>query len=163
MPPRTRSCGPMPSWWSFRRWGRRRGRGRGRRRARRSRRRPTRRRPMPELHHTIVAPVVTEKSSAAYGARKEYAFRVHPEATKPQIRAAIESLFKVSVTDVRTTVVRAKRRSYGRYVGRRPSWKKAIVTLKEGDTIAVFEGRHGYPSVHTGDAGDAIRVGVGLR
>src|SRR5438552_3301466 len=72
--------------------------------------------------------------------RKEYAFRVHPEATKPQIRAAIESLFKVSVTDVRTMVVRAKRRSYGRYVGRRPSWKKAIVTLKEGDTIAVFEG-----------------------
>src|SRR5438876_276955 len=83
MPPRTRSCGPMRSWWSFRHWGRRRGRGRARRRPRR----PTRRRPpMPELHHTIVAPVVTEKSSAAYGARKEYAFRVHPEATKPQIR-----------------------------------------------------------------------------
>src|SRR5256712_6442018 len=140
MPPRTRSCGPMRSWWSFRHWGRRRGRGRARRRPRR----PTRRRPpMPELHHTIVAPVVTEKSSAAYGARKEYAFRVHPEATKPQIRAAIESLFKVSVTDVRTMVVRAKRRSYGRYVGRRPSWKKAIVTLKEGDAIAVVEGCYG--------------------
>ena len=95
---------------------------------------------MPEVHHTIVAPVVTEKSSAAYGARKEYAFRAHPEATKPQIRAAIESLFKVTVTDVRTMVVRAKRRTYGRYVGRRPSWKKAIVTLKAGDAIAVFEG-----------------------
>ena len=49
---------------------------------------------MPELHETIVAPVVTEKSSAAYAARKEYAFRVHREATKPQIRAAIEALFK---------------------------------------------------------------------
>ena len=62
---------------------------------------------MPELHHTIVAPVVTEKSSAAYGAHKEYAFRVHPEATKPQIRAAIESLFKVNVTAVRTKIGRA--------------------------------------------------------
>src|SRR5437773_8393616 len=100
MPPRTRSCGPMRSWWSFRHWGRRRGRGRARRRPRR----PTRRRPpMPELHHTIVAPVVTEKSSAAYGARKEYAFRVHPEATKPQIRAAIESLFKVSRSEEHTS------------------------------------------------------------
>jgi len=95
---------------------------------------------MPELHRTVVGPVVTEKSSAAYGARKEYAFRVHLDATKPQIRAAIESLFKVTVTDVRTMVVRAKRRTLGRHVGRRPSWKKAIVTLREGDAIEVFEG-----------------------
>ena len=95
---------------------------------------------MPELHRTIVAPVVTEKSSAAYAARKEYAFRVLPEATKPQIKAAIETLFKVTVTDVRTLVVRAKRRTRGQTVGRRPSWKKAIVTLKEGDTIEIFEG-----------------------
>ena len=95
---------------------------------------------MPDPHRTIVAPVVTEKSSAAYAARKEYAFRVHPDATKPQIRAAIESLFKVSVTGVRTLVVRAKRRTLGRHSGRRPAWKKAIVTLKEGDSIEVFEG-----------------------
>ena len=65
---------------------------------------------------------------------------MHPEATQPQIKAAIESLFKVSVTAVRTMVVRAKRRTYGRHVGRRPSWKKAIVTLKAGDAIEVFEG-----------------------
>ena len=95
---------------------------------------------MPDIHALIVGPVVTEKSSAAYAARKEYAFRVLPEATKPQIKTAIETLFKVTVTDVRTLVVRAKRRTYGRFTGRRPSWKKAIVTLKEGDTIAVFEG-----------------------
>jgi large subunit ribosomal protein L23 len=95
---------------------------------------------MPEIHRIIVAPVITEKSSAAYGARKEYAFRVLPEATKPQIKGAIETLFKVTVTDVRTLVVRAKRRSQGRTVGRRPSWKKAFVTLKEGDAIEVFEG-----------------------
>jgi large subunit ribosomal protein L23 len=84
--------------------------------------------------------VVTEKSSAAYAARKEYAFRVHPEATKPLIKQAIEVLFKVTVTDVRTLVVRAKRRTYGRFQGRRGAWKKAIVTLKEGDAIQVFEG-----------------------
>ncbi|HEX4573969.1 MAG TPA: 50S ribosomal protein L23 [Gemmatimonadales bacterium] len=95
---------------------------------------------MPDLHQLIVGPVVTEKSSAAFAARKEYAFRVHADATKPQIRAAIEKLFQVSVTEVRTMVVRARRRTLGRYVGRRPSWKKAIVTLKEGDAIAVFEG-----------------------
>ncbi|MGH2828964.1 MAG: 50S ribosomal protein L23 [Actinomycetota bacterium] len=95
---------------------------------------------MPNLHQLIVGPVVTEKSSAAYQARKEYAFRVHGDATKPQIREAIERLFSVTVTDVRTLVVRAKRRSYGRHVGRRPSWKKAIVTLKDGDAIQVFEG-----------------------
>ena len=95
---------------------------------------------MPDLHEIIKAPVVTEKSSAAYGARKEYAFRVRPDATKPEIKAALEALFKVTVTDIRTLVVRAKRRTYGRYSGRRPSWKKAIVALKEGDTIEVFEG-----------------------
>jgi large subunit ribosomal protein L23 len=95
---------------------------------------------MPDLHQLIVGPVVTEKSSAAFAGRKEYAFRVHAAATKPQIRVAIETLFQVSVTGVRTMVVRAKRRTLGRYVGRRPSWKKAIVTLKEGDAIAVFEG-----------------------
>src|SRR5205807_8820489 len=109
----------MRSWSSSRHWAKRKGRG-SRKRGRRGARRPTWRRPMPELHHTIVGPVVTEKSSAAYGARKEYAFRVHPDATKPQIRAAIESLFKATVTDVRTMVVRAERRPDGRYVGRRP-------------------------------------------
>ena len=98
---------------------------------------------MPDQHRLIVGPVITEKSSAAYQARKEYAFRVDTAATKPQIRAAIEALFKVTVTDVRTLVVRAKRRTGGLRVarpGRRPAWKKAIVTLKEGDAIPVFEG-----------------------
>jgi large subunit ribosomal protein L23 len=95
---------------------------------------------MLDPHHLIVGPVVTEKSSAAYQARKEYAFRVHDDATKPQIRAALQTLFNVTVTDVRTLVVRARRRSYSGRAGRRPGWKKAIVTLKDGDTIQVFEG-----------------------
>ena len=95
---------------------------------------------MPDIHALIVGPVVTEKSSAAYATRKEYAFRVHIAATKPQIKAALEALFKVTVTGVRTITTPAKRRTYGRYQGRRPAWKKAIVTLKEGDAIEVFEG-----------------------
>src|SRR5438094_10663928 len=131
---RTRSCGRTQSWSSSRRWRvasrRRRPKGRGRAQ-------------MPDQHRLIVGPVITEKSSAAYQARKEYAFRVDTAATKPHIRAAIETLFKVTVTDVRTLVVRARRRtgglSSGR-AGRRWARQKGIVTLKEGDAIAVFEG-----------------------
>ena len=95
---------------------------------------------MPDLYRTIVAPVITEKSSAAYAARKEYAFRVARDATKPQIKAAIQQLFSVTVTAVRTMVLPAKERTYRRFRGRRPGWKKAIVLLKDGDTIQVFEG-----------------------
>jgi large subunit ribosomal protein L23 len=95
---------------------------------------------MPDLHSTIVGPVITEKSSAAYAARKEYAFRVARDATKPQIKAAIQQLFSVTVTAVRTMVLPAKQRTYRQFRGRRPGWKKAIVTLKDGDTIQVFEG-----------------------
>src|SRR5256884_9837553 len=101
---------------------------------------------MPDQHRLIVGPVITEKSSAVYQARKEYAFRVDTAATKPQIRAAIETLFKVTVTDVRTLVVRARRRTGGLSSGRggRPSAReKAIVPLKGGEPVAAFEGRQG--------------------
>jgi large subunit ribosomal protein L23 len=92
------------------------------------------------IQRTIIRPVVTEKSSAQFAARKEYAFEVEPHATKPAIRNAVEQLFSVTVTAVRTMIVPAKKRSRGKSVGRRPHWKKAIVTLKDGDAIAVFEG-----------------------
>ena len=95
---------------------------------------------MPAMHEIIVKPVVTEKSSANYQARKEYAFRVHPEATKPQIREALNRLFGVTVTDVRTMQVRRREVNRGRTRGATAAWKKAIVTLKDGDSIAVFEG-----------------------
>src|SRR5205809_8049345 len=130
---RTRSCGRTQSWSSSRRWRvasrRRRPKGRGR---------PQ----MPDQHRLIVSPVITEKSSPAYQARKEYAFRVDTAATKPQIRSAIEALFKVTVTDVRTLVVRVRHRAGGRSTGRtgrRSAWKTAIVTLEEGDAVAGFE------------------------
>jgi large subunit ribosomal protein L23 len=95
---------------------------------------------MPPLHRTIVRPVMTEKSSAAYQERREYTFEVVPGATKPAIRDAIETLFGVKVTGVWTANVRGKTRRVGRSIGRRADWKKAIVTLREGDTIEVFEG-----------------------
>ena len=58
-----------------------------------------------------------------------------------EVKQAVESLFKVKVVDVRTSIVRGKRRRIGRSEGMRPNWKKAIVTLKEGDAISIFEGK----------------------
>jgi large subunit ribosomal protein L23 len=95
---------------------------------------------MPTLHQIVVRPVVTEKSSAAYQARKEYTFEVHPEANKHQIRDALQKLFGVTVTDVRTMQMRRNEVTRGRTRGATARWKKAIVRLKDGDSIAVFEG-----------------------
>ena len=95
---------------------------------------------MPSLHETIVRPVVTEKSSAAYQTAKIYTFEVHPEANKHEIRAALQQLFGVTVTAVRTMQMRRHEVVRGRTRGATARWKKAIVTLKEGDSIAVFEG-----------------------
>ncbi len=95
---------------------------------------------MPTLHRTIIRPLVTEKSSAAYQERGEYTFEVASTATKPAIRQAIESLFGVKVTGVWTSNQRGKERKVGKTAGRRHDWKKAIVTLRDGDSIDVFEG-----------------------
>jgi len=95
---------------------------------------------MPTVHEMIVRPLITEKSSAAYQDRSEYTFEVHPKASKPQIRGAIEQLFGVRVVDVWTSNHRGKTKRLGKTAGRRPNWKKAIVKLAEGDTIPIFEG-----------------------
>jgi large subunit ribosomal protein L23 len=95
---------------------------------------------MPTMHRTIVRPLVTEKSSAAYQERGEYTFEVHPDANKIAIKAAIETMFGVKVTGVWTAQQRGKPRRVGSSAGLRPRWKKAIVTLKVGDTIEIFEG-----------------------
>ncbi|MBX3174875.1 MAG: 50S ribosomal protein L23 [Gemmatimonadaceae bacterium] len=95
---------------------------------------------MPTTHRTIVRPIVTEKTSAAYQSRGEYTFEVHPTANKIAIKQAIESLFGVKVTGVWTSQQRGKPRRVGSTSGLRPRWKKAIVTLKAGDTIEIFEG-----------------------
>ena len=89
---------------------------------------------------TVVRPWVTEKSSALYGANREYTFVCNLSANKYQIKDAIEALFDVRVTRVRTLIQRSKRKTKGRTVGRSPRWKKAFVMLHEGDTIEIFEG-----------------------
>jgi large subunit ribosomal protein L23 len=95
---------------------------------------------MPGLHRIIVRPLVTEKSSAAFQTRKEYTFVVHPEANKHQIRAALHELFGVTATAVRTMQMRRDEVVRGRTRGATARWKKAIVTLKDGETLPVFEG-----------------------
>ena len=93
---------------------------------------------MPTLYQTIVRPIVTEQSSRAYQEHREYTFEVHPEATKPAIRQAVERLWGVKVTGVWTSQQRGKTRRVGRSMGRRSDWKKAIVKLREGDSIETF-------------------------
>ncbi|MDQ6926797.1 MAG: 50S ribosomal protein L23 [Candidatus Eremiobacteraeota bacterium] len=95
---------------------------------------------MPTVHQTIIEPIVTEQSSASYQELGEYTFRVHPDATKTQIRTAVEQLFAVKVTGVWTSNQRGKTKRMGKNVGRRAHWKKAIVKLRDGDTIEIFEG-----------------------
>jgi large subunit ribosomal protein L23 len=95
---------------------------------------------MPTVHEIIVRPLITEKSSAAYQERSEYTFEVHPKASKPQIRSAIEQLFGVRVQGVWTSNQRGKVKRMGKTAGRRPNWKKAIVKLAPGDSIPIFEG-----------------------
>ncbi len=95
---------------------------------------------MPTAYRTIVRPIVTEKSSEAYQERGEYTFEVHPDANKIAIRQAVEQLFGVKVTGVWTSNQRGKTRRVGKTSGTRANWKKAIVKLREGDTIEIFEG-----------------------
>ena len=93
-----------------------------------------------KLHDVIQQPLVTEKSNIAREEQNIATFRVDPSATKLEIRKAVEELFDVKVTAVRTMQQPGKKRRVGKFVGRRPSWKKAIVELAEGQTIEFFEG-----------------------
>jgi large subunit ribosomal protein L23 len=95
---------------------------------------------MHNLYDVIVRPVVTEKSTDELDRNGAYTFVVAKDANKHEIAYAIEKLFNVKVRAVRTMRYRGKDRRVGRPIGRRASWKKAIVTLREGDTIEIFEG-----------------------
>ena len=88
----------------------------------------------------VKRPLITEKSERGRETDQQYAFEVHRDATKIQVKTAVEKLFSVHVTGVRTAVSRGKNKRVGRSIGRRPNWKKAIVTLREGETISLFEG-----------------------
>ena len=87
----------------------------------------------------ILAPIVSEKSYAA-SVRGSYTFRVHNDAHKTQIRQAVEELFEVKVERVNVIKVQAKPKRRGSIKGTRQGWKKAVVQLRAGDTIEIFEG-----------------------
>jgi large subunit ribosomal protein L23 len=93
------------------------------------------------MDHTqvLLAPVVSEKSYALTE-RSKFTFKVHPDAHKTQIRQAVEELFDVKVVGVNIVKVQAKPKRRGLFKGTRPGWKKAIVQLREGDTIEIFGG-----------------------
>ncbi len=95
---------------------------------------------MMDARQIILRPLVTEKTTHMREESNKYAFRVIPSASKRQIASAIEELFNVRVANVRTMRMQGKKKRLGRNLGRRPSWKKAIVTLVEGDTVDFFEG-----------------------
>jgi large subunit ribosomal protein L23 len=90
-------------------------------------------------NEVLLAPVVSEKSYSLIEDRK-YSFRVHPDAHKTQVRQAVEELFGVKVQAVNIVQVRPKPKRRGLVRGRRPGWKKAIVQLREGEAIEIFEG-----------------------
>ena len=87
----------------------------------------------------LIRPVVSEKS---YGqiANNQYTFQVHKDAHKTQVRQAVEELFDVKVTDVNIVKVQPKPKRRGAFKGTRPGWKKAVVQLRQGDSIEIFEG-----------------------
>ena len=92
-----------------------------------------------DASQVIIRPVVSEKSFVLAEVGK-YTFRVHPDAHKTHIRQAIEQLFEVKVVRVNVIKVQAKPKRRGTFRGTRPGWKKAVVQLRAGDTIEIFEG-----------------------
>jgi large subunit ribosomal protein L23 len=94
---------------------------------------------MKDLHHIIKGPLVTEKSTSQKETATQYAFMVDTRANKVEIKDAVERLFKVKVSQVRTQNVQGKLKRVRQHLSRRPNWKKALVTLKEG-SIEIFEG-----------------------
>src|SRR5213594_3889284 len=91
-------------------------------------------------NEVLLAPVVSEKSYAQIEGSNTYSFRIHPDAHKTQVRQAVEELFDVKVLRVNVIKVQAKPKRRGMFRGSRPGWKKAVVYLRAGDTIEIFEG-----------------------
>ena len=90
-----------------------------------------------DLADLVIKPIITEKATLLLEENK-YVFDVLPKASKPEIKAAIESLFEVKVTSVHTIRPPRKKRRVGRFIGHKPLYKRALVTLEEGDSITLF-------------------------
>jgi len=87
------------------------------------------------LLQVILAPVISEKATMLADKREQVIFRVATSATKPEIKAAVELLFKVQVKDVQVANVKGKNKRFGRFMGKRTGWKKAYVCLKPGQEL----------------------------
>jgi len=94
---------------------------------------------MKQAREIVIAPMITEKTSSIQNATNSYTFKVSVNANKIEIAKAIENIFNVDVIRVNTICQRGKVKRMGRYSGKRADWKKAIVKLKEGDSITEFE------------------------
>lgn len=95
---------------------------------------------MRRVDQIILRPLMTEKSAMATEADNTYAFEVGKDATKIEIKEAVERLFDVRVSTVRTMVVRGKVKRFGRHYGKRPNWKKAYVTVDGDEVLNVYGG-----------------------
>lgn len=91
--------------------------------------------PAERLMNVVLAPVVSEKSTRVADKHRQYVFRVADSATKPEVKAAIELLFKTKVQSVTVSNVKGKEKRFGRFIGRRRNWKKAYVRLAAGQEI----------------------------
>lgn len=94
---------------------------------------------MREPRRVVLRPIVTEKATGLKDSHNQVTFHVAMDANKVEVRQAIETIFRVKVVDVRTQVVFGKVKRMGRFTGRRPTWKKAVVTLGPGSKIELFE------------------------
>ena len=88
-----------------------------------------------QLMTIVLAPVVSEKSTFVADKNRQYVFRVADHATKPEIKAAVELMFKTKVDSVTVSRVKGKKKRFGRFIGRRNNWKKAYVRVAEGQEI----------------------------
>ncbi len=93
-----------------------------------------------DMFDVLRAPKMTEKTMTLKEEANQFVFEVDPRANKIQIKESVEKAFKVSVLKVRTLNVHGKKKRLGRHEGRKSSWKKAMVTLKAGETIEYFDG-----------------------
>ena len=93
---------------------------------------------MKNLYEVLRRPLITEKSNLLKETQGSLCFEVHRDATKPEIKKAVETLFSTKVADVRVANVHGKVKRQGRFVGKRPDWKKAYVVLKKGEKMIEF-------------------------
>jgi large subunit ribosomal protein L23 len=91
-------------------------------------------------YDVILRPIITEKSSSLKEGGNQYVFEVQRAANKIEIKKAIEKLFKVKVVSVQVALMQGKERRVGRFSGKKPDWKKAVVKLSPKDKITIFEG-----------------------